>query len=143
MSGQDLGALLGDFLAEAEERTARVEQLLLDLPDGGAEVPELIRRTRRELHTLKGNAGMMGFDDLRVATHELEDLTDRLDPARPDVQPLLQGLDRLRADTAALDRRQERPRGEAARHPGRAHRLRRDSTAWSRSSAPSCSRAIA
>ena len=25
MSGQDLGALLGDFLAEAEERTARVE----------------------------------------------------------------------------------------------------------------------
>ena len=91
MSGQDLGALLGDFLAEAEERTARVEQILLDLPQSGGDAPELIKRARRELHTLKGNAGMMGFDALRTATHELEDLSDLLDPEWPDIQPLLQG----------------------------------------------------
>ena len=114
MSGQDLGALLGDFLAEAEERTARVEEILLDLPDRGAEALDLIREARRELHTLKGNAGMMGFDALRVTTHEMEDLCDRLDPARPDIQPLLQGLDRLRMETAALDRRHGEPdRGRA------------------------------
>ncbi len=113
MSGQDLGALLGDFLAEAEERTARVEQILLDLPISGEEAPELIRRARRELHTLKGNAGMMGFDALRAATHELEDLSDLLDPDRPDIQPLLQGLDGLRTETAALDRRHERRGGES------------------------------
>ncbi|MFQ5350918.1 MAG: chemotaxis protein CheA, partial [Thermoanaerobaculia bacterium] len=107
MSGQDLGALLGDFLAEAEERSARVEQILLDLPGAGSEIPEMISRARRELHTLKGNAGMMGFDALRNAAHEMEDLTDALDPLRPDIQPLLRGLDRLRTETAALDRRQE------------------------------------
>lgn len=107
MSGQDLGALLGDFLAEAEERTARVEQILLDLPQSGGDAPELIKRARRELHTLKGNAGMMGFDALRTATHELEDLSDLLDPEWPDIQPLLQGLDRLRRETAALDRRHD------------------------------------
>ena len=105
MSGQDLGALLGDFLAEAEERMARVEQILLDLPNSGAGAPELIKQTRRELHTLKGNAGMMGFDALRTATHEMEDLSDLLDPERPDIRPLLQALDRLRAETATLDRR--------------------------------------
>ena len=113
MSGQDLKALLGDFLAEAEERTARVEQILLDLPLSGAEAPGLIRRARRELHTLKGNAGMMGFDTLRVAAHELEDLSDLLDPARPDIQPLLQGLDRLRTETATLDRRHGQRSGES------------------------------
>ena len=107
MSGQDLEELLGDFLAEAEERTARVEQLLLDLPASGNEAPALIGRARRELHTLKGNAGMMGFEDLRIAAHEMEDLTDALDPQRPDIQPLLQALDVLRGETAALDRRHD------------------------------------
>ena len=124
MSGQDLGALLGDFLAEAEERTARVEEILLDLPDSGAQAADLIRQARRELHTLKGNAGMMGFESLRVTTHEMEDLCDRLDPARPDIQPLLQGLDRLRQETAAVDRRHEgRDRGTA---PARGVRVDND-----------------
>ena len=124
MSGHDLEALLGDFLVEAEERMTRVEQLLLELPDAGAAGLELIRAARRELHTLKGNAGMMGFDDLRAATHELEDLADRLDPARPDLQPLLQGLDALRAETAALDRRRDGPRAS----PGAAQGVRIDYT---------------
>ena len=114
MSGQDLGELLGDFLAEAEERTARIEQLLLDLPASGDEAPGLISRARRELHTLKGNAGMMGFEDLRIAAHDMEDLTDALDPQRPDIQPLLRGLDVLRSETAAIDRRHDDRRGD---HP--------------------------
>lgn len=114
MSDQDLGALLGDFLAEAEERTARVEQLLLDLPASQAQAPELIRQVRRELHTLKGNAGMMGFEPLRRIAHRLEDLCDRLDPARPEIQPLLEGLDRLRRETAALDRRDRGRREETS-----------------------------
>ncbi len=120
MTGQNLGALLGDFLAEAEERTARVEQILLDLPGSGAEAPRLIREARRELHTLKGNAGMMGFDSLRITTHQLEDLSDGLDPSLPDIQPLLEGLDRLRSETAALDRRHEGGRRDA---PAAAARL--------------------
>jgi two-component system chemotaxis sensor kinase CheA len=107
MGDQHLDALLGEFLAEAEDRMARVEQILLDLPNGGAEKPELLKRARRELHTLKGNAGMMGFEALQAATHRLEDLTENLDPERPDVQPLLTGLDRLRLETAALDRRHD------------------------------------
>ena len=108
MSGQDLEALLGDFLAEAEERTASVEQILLDLPTSGTAAPDLIQQARRELHTLKGNAGMMGFDALRAVAHELEDLSDLVDPDRPDVQALLEGLDRLRTETAAVDRRHDR-----------------------------------
>ncbi len=103
MSGQDLDALLGDFLAEAEERAARVEQLLLDLPGTpAADRAALLERARRELHTLKGNAGMMGFADLQMAVHGMEDATERLDPRQPRVQPLLEGLDRLRERLAEL-----------------------------------------
>jgi two-component system chemotaxis sensor kinase CheA len=107
MSTQELKALLGDFLAEAEERSATVEQILLDLPHSGMQASELIRRMRRELHTLKGNAGMMGFQDLRAVAHQMEDLCDQLDAGRPDIQPLLAGLDQLRSETAAIDRRHE------------------------------------
>ena len=114
MSGPDLDALLGDFLAEAEERMARVEQIFLDLPASGSAAPALIRQARRELHTLKGNAGMMGFDSLRAVSHELEDLSDLIDPDRPDIQPVLAGLDRLRTETAAIDRRHAR-RGDDSR----------------------------
>ncbi len=111
MEDQELQALLGELLAEAEERTARVEQLLLELPRRPAgERSGLASQARRELHTLKGNAGMMGFDALQLAAHELEDLVEGLDLERPDVQASLAGIDRLRHETGALGRR----RGDAA-----------------------------
>ena len=114
MDGPEFEALLGEFLAEAEQRTARVEQLLLDLPrrPSGERQP-LLRQTRRELHTLKGNAGMMGFEALQLAAHELEDLTEAVDPEHPQIEPLLEGVDRLRTETGSLGRR----RGERGDRP--------------------------
>jgi len=90
--------LLRDFESEAQERLERLEELLLAAPaaaPGG--VRDLVDGVRRELHTLKGNAGMMGLGDLQAAAHAMEDLVGDLEARRPRLQRLLAALDRLRA----------------------------------------------
>jgi two-component system chemotaxis sensor kinase CheA len=90
--------LLRDFESEAQERLERLEELLLAAPSaapGG--VRELVDGIRRELHTLKGNAGMMGLGDLQAAAHAMEDLVGDLESPRPRVERLLAALDHLRA----------------------------------------------
>ena len=88
--------LFDDFSAEAEERLDRLEELLLAAAAAGPEVPALLEEVRRELHTLKGNAGLMGLAALQALAHGLEDEVEDLDPARPEVRGLLAGVDRFR-----------------------------------------------
>jgi two-component system chemotaxis sensor kinase CheA len=89
--------LLRDFEAEAEERLARLEDLLLAAPSANAGAARrLIDGIQRELHTLKGNAGMMGLAELQAEAHAMEDLVEQLDPSRPRLESLLSALDRMR-----------------------------------------------
>ncbi|MCB1035947.1 MAG: Hpt domain-containing protein, partial [Acidobacteria bacterium] len=89
--------LLDDFLLEARERLDRVEELLLALESQKvADRPETLETCRRQLHTLKGNSGMMGFADLRALAHDLEDQVEALDPKSPDVARCLAGVDSFR-----------------------------------------------
>jgi two-component system, chemotaxis family, sensor kinase CheA len=89
--------LLADFAAEAQERLDRLEELLLALADSvPGESGALFSAVQLELHTLKGNAGMMGLGELQVLAHELEDRTDDTDRLQPDLRPLLEGVDRFR-----------------------------------------------
>ena len=95
--------LLEEFLLEAQERSDEVEGLLLRL--GGADPEErkaLIVRTKRELHTLKGNSGMMGFSDLQQLAHMMEDQVELLDLGAPQVDDLLSQLDELRNGLEAI-----------------------------------------
>jgi two-component system chemotaxis sensor kinase CheA len=89
--------LLEDFRLESRERIDRVENGLLNLT--GTAHPErqpLVLMIRLELHTLKGNSAMMGFDDLQALAHDLEDEVERIDLEQPDIGPFLTGLDRMR-----------------------------------------------
>ncbi len=90
--------LLQDFLLEARERLDTVEGLLLSL--GEIDDPAAaMEQARRELHTLKGNSGMMGFAELQSLAHEMEDRIEELDletGEKPRVEGLLRGLDRFR-----------------------------------------------
>ena len=55
------------------------------------------------LHTLKGNAGMMGFSHLMACCHDLEQsLAEREDPCSVDCTPLLQWWDQLNGHIEAL-----------------------------------------
>jgi len=94
----ELDELLRDFEAEGRERLARVEELLLETQSAApGAMGELLDGLRRELHTLKGNAGMMGLGALQAEAHAMEDLVEEVDPRRPRVERLLAALDRLRA----------------------------------------------
>jgi two-component system chemotaxis sensor kinase CheA len=116
-SGEAFGGLLQDFLLEAQERLARLEDLLLAAGglDAGATA-----EIKLQLHTLKGNSGIVGLPELQALAHELEDLAESLGTASPQTEALLRGVDRFRrllprsADAGHGGRGERAPRGDAA-----------------------------
>jgi two-component system, chemotaxis family, sensor kinase CheA len=65
------------FREEAYELLVELESALLEL-DRSPEDGELIQRTFRALHTIKGSGSMFGFDEIARFTHELETAFDRV-----------------------------------------------------------------
>lgn len=95
-------ALHADFVADASERLDRVEEVLLDLADvESAEREKRLNVAKRELHTIKGNAGMMGLDELQAAAHEMEDGIVDLAVGGEETA-LLEQLDEFRHTVATL-----------------------------------------
>jgi two-component system chemotaxis sensor kinase CheA len=91
--------ILDVFRAEANERLDRMVELLVGIEDGSAPV-DAIDLLFRDVHSVKGSAGMVGFDATRTTAHALE---DRLSEARDAdtlsgalVEPLLLLTDAVR-----------------------------------------------
>ncbi len=63
--------LSGVFLEEASDLLSTLEDNLLSL-ESDPENEELISAVFRVMHTIKGSAGMFGFDDISKFTHEIE-----------------------------------------------------------------------
>jgi len=101
----DRQVLVDTFLGEAAEILDQLEQGIVGLearPDDG----ELLHALFRAAHTLKGSAGMAGFDAVSDLAHDLEDLLERLRARslavdRGLVTLLLQSADALRGAVAA------------------------------------------
>ncbi|MCS6286269.1 MAG: Hpt domain-containing protein [Nitrospira sp.] len=73
----NLDSAVQTFLAESRELLDTMEEQLLQLetnPDGGADIDAIFRAA----HTIKGSAGLFGFDDVVRFTHRVENLLDRL-----------------------------------------------------------------
>ena len=89
--------LLDEFLLEAHERANEVEASLLRLRSNSPDERQAaLAQAKRELHTLKGNSGMMGFVDLQQLAHHMEDEVEMLDLDSPVIDSLLTELDILR-----------------------------------------------
>jgi two-component system chemotaxis sensor kinase CheA len=73
----DRDALLQTFLAEAEETFVHMEQALVALEARPGD-EQLLHGLFRDAHTLKGAAGLVGFDGARDLAHDLEDVLERL-----------------------------------------------------------------
>ncbi|MCF8097799.1 MAG: chemotaxis protein CheA [Desulfarculaceae bacterium] len=91
--------LLKIFAEEAGEILEALEAGLLALEGGGS--PETINSVFRAAHTMKGNAGIVGFENVVELTHVMESLLDRmrqgaLQPESSSVGLLLQATDALR-----------------------------------------------
>ncbi len=71
-----------EFVAEAEEILERMREELADLADqrsSGREVdPDLVNGIFRSAHSLKGLAGLFGFEAMGKLAHHLEDVLDSL-----------------------------------------------------------------
>ena len=80
-----------EFVSEVEEILERMRADLADLADarsGGRLDPELANRLFRSAHSLKGIAGMFGFEGVSDLAHHMEDILDglrmgRLAPGAP------------------------------------------------------------
>ena len=68
-----------EFTSEAEELLDTLSRDLVDFEAQGKNVrPELVNKIFREVHSLKGLAGMLGFAEISELSHSLEDMLDRL-----------------------------------------------------------------
>jgi two-component system, chemotaxis family, sensor kinase CheA len=91
--------LLQIFAEESQEIIDTLERGLLELE--GSEDPEEINSVFRAAHTLKGNAGIVGYDDVVDLTHLMEGLLDEMRKGRmhPDAEVvglLLTSVDALK-----------------------------------------------
>jgi len=90
---------LETFNAEAKERLQALTEGLLSLEQSGAD-EECVKSLFRQAHTLKGSAGMMGFETIKSLAHRIEDMLSgvqkgqmELDQEKTDV--ILEAVDRI------------------------------------------------
>ncbi|HSP16178.1 MAG TPA: chemotaxis protein CheA [Thermoanaerobaculia bacterium] len=68
-----------EFTGEAEELLDTLSRDLVDFEAQGQNVrPELVNKIFRNVHSLKGLAGMLGFAEISELSHNLEDMLDKL-----------------------------------------------------------------
>src|SRR5258706_5601726 len=75
----DAGALtvrlVTRFRTSSIERLRRAEDTWLALTNGGGDA-ERAAQLHRDIHTLKGDSRVVGFADVNLVCHKLEDLLD-------------------------------------------------------------------
>ena len=89
------------FREEAREILVELEAALLELNENPGDL-ELIGRTFRALHTIKGSGAMFGFDELAAFTHNLETAFDEVRNGKLAITPelidlTLAALDQIKA----------------------------------------------
>jgi two-component system chemotaxis sensor kinase CheA len=73
----DIGQFNQVFFEECVEHLAEMEQILIALSDCDPD-DEQLNAIFRAAHSIKGGAGMFGFEDMTIVTHVLESLLDKL-----------------------------------------------------------------
>jgi two-component system, chemotaxis family, sensor kinase CheA len=100
----DGGAFRAIFFEEAREHLAGTEEILLRL-DTDAPDPDDLNAIFRAVHSIKGSAAMLGFDEIAALTHVLENLLDLLRKgeraiAKADVDAMLEAGDIVKSQVA-------------------------------------------
>ena len=93
--------IIAEFLVESHDNLARLDQDLIALEQGSA-APTTLGSIFRTLHTLKGSAGFLGFQNLESLAHAAEILLSRLREGKLTVSSdiitaLLAAVDAVRA----------------------------------------------
>jgi two-component system chemotaxis sensor kinase CheA len=96
-----------EFLIEGYEYLNQIEGDLVSLEKNDAD-PEVMNRIYRNLHTIKGNSGFLGVENLEAVAHAGENLLsllrDRTIVMTPDItSALLETIDAVRSHLEALE----------------------------------------
>ncbi|MEM1304302.1 MAG: Hpt domain-containing protein, partial [Planctomycetota bacterium] len=71
--------LLTDFVIEAKEHLADVENQFLAIEQGGADVDvDLVNEVFRAIHSIKGAAGFLGLTKVNDLSHNLENVLNMM-----------------------------------------------------------------
>ncbi len=82
-----------EFTGEAEELLDGLSRDLAEFEAQGDRVrPELVNKIFRDVHSLKGLAGMLGFADISELSHNLEDMLDKLRMGKVEINRDLMDL---------------------------------------------------
>ncbi len=96
-------ALVQSFIDDCREHLDSIESALMDIEAAGKDQnPELVNSVFRLAHSIKGGAGMLGFDNIKTLAHKLENVlhmvrSGELSPTHEVIEVLLKGFDRLTA----------------------------------------------
>ena len=106
MADLDVSQFLPMFKAEALDRLQRATEEILALERDPA-VPGRVEECRREVHTVKGAAGMVQRGDIAQRARALEDRLAGLGQGQPRLTPalaqqILQELEQLRGMVEAI-----------------------------------------
>ena len=102
LSDRDRALVLETFLAEAADHLRGLEEKLVALEARSTDA-DLLQEIFRSVHSLKGDAAMVGFPHVADFAHEVEDLLDALRTGEADVRAETISL-LLRAVEAEPDR---------------------------------------
>ena len=124
-----------EFVTQAREHLTVLEHVLLSLekPDAGTDVRERIDRCLRIVHSIKGDAGFLGYTSIRTLANAIETVLevmrdeDGLAPA-PAVERLLAARDRLATLVDDLENSDRADLGELLSQLERVERSMRDAS---------------
>ncbi|MCG8701375.1 MAG: Hpt domain-containing protein, partial [Bacteroidales bacterium] len=67
--------ILQSFVEESREHLADIENDLLTIEEGGADIDEdLVNKVFRAAHSIKGGAGFMGLETIKDLAHKTENV---------------------------------------------------------------------
>ncbi|MBL8726608.1 MAG: chemotaxis protein CheW [Planctomycetes bacterium] len=82
-----LQELVQDFVTESREHLANVESDLLILEQGGGPFEDTVNRVFRAVHSVKGVAGFLGFENINRLAHAMESVFDLVRKDRLGMSP--------------------------------------------------------
>jgi len=96
-------SIVSEFVAESRDHLNLIEPDLLAMEQGGSELSqEMLNRVFRAIHSIKGGAGFLAFESLKVLSHSMESVLMLVRDGKLQVGPelmdaLFASMDRLRA----------------------------------------------
>lgn len=96
-------SIVSEFVAESRDHLNLIEPDLLAMEQGGTSLSqEVLNRVFRAIHSIKGGAGFLAFESLKVLSHSMESVLmlvrdGKLSVGPALMDPLFASMDRLRA----------------------------------------------